>query len=91
MGAKDAVFVDVVVFISNDGTNLARNNTRCGMCMQQPTFGREVGNVDGRGWLRCVWRTGSFWHDRRWGERSGGAVDRHELFVGWISEVEEEA
>ena len=90
MGAKNTFGMNVVVFVSDDGSNPTGNDARCGTCVRHPSFGGKVGDVDGRGWLRRVWRTGSFWHDRRWGERSGGAADRHELFVGWISEVEEE-
>ena len=43
--------MDVVVFVSNDGSDLARNNADCGMCVRLPTFGREVGNVAGCGGL----------------------------------------
>ena len=46
--------MDVVVFVSNDGFDSARNNAHCGTCVRQPTFGREVGNVDGRGGLGVV-------------------------------------
>ena len=43
--------MDVVVFISDDGSDSARNCARCGACVRQPTFGGEVGDVDWRGGL----------------------------------------
>ena len=81
-GAKDAFGMDVVVFVTNDGSNSTGNDARCGTCVRHPSFGGKVGNGDRRWWLQRVCRIGSFWHDRRWGERSGGAADRHELFCG---------
>ncbi len=45
------LFVDLVVLVSDDSSDSARNDARCGTCVRQPTIGREVGNVDGRGGL----------------------------------------
>ena len=74
MGAKDSFFVDILVFVPDDGTNSARNNTRCGMCMRQPTFGREVRNFDRRGGLGGA-RDGLGHDGRR--DRSLGVSDSH--------------
>ncbi len=41
--------MDVVVLVSDDSSDSARNDARCGMFVRQPTIGREVGNIDGRG------------------------------------------
>ena len=43
--------MNVVALVSDDSSDSARNDARCGMCVRQPTFSREVGNVDGRGGL----------------------------------------
>ena len=43
--------MDVVVLVSNDSSDSARNDARCGTCVRQPTVSRGVGNVDGRGGL----------------------------------------
>ena len=43
--------MDVVVFISVDGSDLARNGALGGACVRQPTFDGEVGDVDWRGGL----------------------------------------
>ncbi len=48
------LFVDVVVFVFDDGSDSARNNARCGTCVRQLTFSREVGSIDGRGGLGGV-------------------------------------
>ena len=85
-GAKNTFSMDVVVFVSDDGSNPTGNDARCGTCVRHPSFGGKVGDVDRRGWLRSMWRTGGFRHDRCWRERPSSAADRHELFC----DVEEE-
>jgi len=90
-GAKNTFSMDVVVFVSDDGSNPTGNDARCGTCVRHPSFSGKVGDVDGRGWLRHVWRTGVF------GMIGAGERDRvvrrivMSCFVGWRSEVEEEA
>ena len=83
-GAKDAFGMDVVVFVTDDGSNSTGDDAHCGTCVRHPSFGGKVGDVDRRGWLRRMWRTGSFCHDRCWRERSSSAADRHEFFVLWV-------
>ena len=83
MGAKDTFGMDIIVFIPDDSSDPTGNDACCGTCVRHPSFGGKVGDIDGRGWLRCMWRTGRFGHDRRWEERSSGAADRHELFL-WV-------
>ncbi len=55
--------MNVVVLVSDDSSDSARNDARCGTCVRQPTFGREVGNVDGRGGLGVA--GDRFGHDGR--------------------------
>jgi hypothetical protein len=80
--AEDALIIKVAVFISDDVANVARDNTLAWAGVRHPSFGGEVGDFCGGGWLCWEWR--GLGHGG--GEKERGVKDCH---VAWGGREEE--
>jgi hypothetical protein len=80
-GAEDVLIIKIVVFVSNDVADAARDDALFWVSVRHPSFGWEVGDIGGEGWLCWEWR--GFGHGR--GEKGRGVKDCHVTW-GWKEE-----